>query len=365
MSSKAPGAPIQPALQQGQQPGAQPPGAPPPTRARQNKDERVAFEFPVGWYPPQYDVENDPHFDVDETTFYLGERRSGKSTTCAIWNLIRRRLYPVVLVFSKTAHNHYWHQFVPDEKIAHDCDEEVASEIIETNGRRYTEWKRIKERTGKYTGNPIVKIIYEDCITENQLRVSPSVKTIALNGRHFGISCDILSQDYIGLDPGERDNMDRWVIWRPDSGRTRNMIRESFGDEVLAIAERVWANSAALVINKKKRIPIQERITWYSPDVPYLKSAIHKNLCLGNARYWAGKTVEKQKKEFPYVDLPSLDTLRSKFNDPIKDQEAPMAEQSMALVGMTPDNEGKQLQITSGASSAWFSSLFSGDAVVW
>jgi hypothetical protein len=280
------------------------------------------WTFPPNYYPPKYDCENDKHFDIDDTELFLGERRSGKSTQCMEWNLKRRRLYPYVWCFSKTAINNYWHQVLPEAKICgpvtDDVLEALVRNILETNSQRYAIWKANKQATGHIAGNPIVKIIFEDYVSAQTLRKLDVLQEICFNGRHHGIATDILSQDYVGMTPGERDNMDRFILYRPDSGRTRNMIRESFGNEILEIAERVWNNGKALVVCKKKRVPPLERLAWTEGDVAYNKAAIHKNLVLGCNRMWEDVDIKKQKKKRPYVELPSLSTLEAQFNVPIE-----------------------------------------------
>ena len=291
--------------------------------------EELGRELPRNYYPPQYDIENDKHFNIDDMNFFLGERRSGKTTESLKWNLVRRRLYPIVYCFSKTKHNNFWQQVLPDDKIAGNLSddelESVLRDIMSDQMKRYQKWKQTCAE-GRVTGNPIIKIIFEDYITARTLRKSDAMQEICFNGRHYGISCDIMSQDYIGMSPGERDNMDRFIVYRPDSGRTRNMLRESFGNEFLAVAERVWRDGRAIVINKKKRVPTKERLAWTEGDPEFNKKAIHRNLTLGNAAFWGDVDVVKQKEEFPYVELPSLSTLRGQFNAKIGTRDSPEPE---------------------------------------
>ena len=335
----------------------QPPPAEPEIRQEGNKQRF----FPANYFPPPYDPEKDKHFNVDDTNFWLGKRRAGKTTGCAEWCIRRRRFYPLVFCFSKTARNNFWHQYLPDTKIAHDVDEDVCEELLKANYRRLEAWKKLKSKTGRYIGNPIVKVIFEDCITENQLRNSNSMKTICLNGRHHGISCDVLAQDFIGLTPGERENFDRWIIFRPDDDRTRAMIRASFGDEIMAIAERVWAKNLALVVNKKTRVPPLERLNTWEADMDFLEKATHKNLVLGNRDMWKDIKIEQQKKDHPCVDLPSLATLAARFNEKIKDEAVPLGDTDMAEKGNDTGEEPEQ-SVTEPDASWW--SMFKGDDVM-
>lgn len=286
------------------------------------EEEELNTEIPECWFPPKYDPENDEHFDIDETALFLGERRSGKTTMATEWLLKRRRLYPCVFVFTLTRDNNYWQQYVPANKISGDLDEDKLRKIIDENTARYKEWKLIKHKTGKYKGNPIVKVVFEDAITEGLLKKSKPVQTMCYNGRHSGLSVDILAQDHCGMKRGERDNMDRWILFRPDSGAVLNMLRESLGPRVMEIAKRVWSKGYAFILNRKKRIPLLDRMYWYESDTCYIDAATHKNLCLGNTAWWGAIDVKKQKDKYPYVELPALATLEGKFNEKIsKDEE--------------------------------------------
>lgn len=276
-------------------------------------------ELPENFYPKKYDIENDPHFNIDDMNFFLGERRSGKSTESMTWNLKRRRLYPIVYCFSKTAHNGYWQQVLPNNKIAGSLDDEqlevVLSDILHTQVKRMVAWKQHARK--RVRGNPIVKIIFEDYVTDKSLRHSKALQEMCYNGRHYGVSCDVLAQDHCGMSGGQRDNFDRWIVYRPDSARIRNMLRETFTNSVLRVAERVWEDGRALIINKKKRVPLAQRLAWTEGNPDWNKAAIKKGLRLGCARMWKDIDHEQQKKEYPWIELPSLETLKGQFNKEI------------------------------------------------
>lgn len=303
-------------------------------------DTYTDLEFPDNWFPPKYDPDNDPHFDIDETTMFLGERRSGKTTVCTELNLKRRQLYPCVYVFTKTRQNNYWQQYVPVKKIAGDLDNDVLANMIVENGKRLLKWKIIKYETGKYKGNPLIKVIFEDMVSEHTLRSSKPLETLCFNGRHSGFSVDILTQDYVGVKRGERSNMDRWFVFRPDDDATRDWMRRSLGNRLFDVAQRVWSKGYMFMLNRKKRIPLKERVCWYESDVCYIDAATHKNLCLGNKAWWNGVDIKKQKSKYPCVDYPALATLKAKFNEKIsKEDQQP---EDIDEEAQKPDMQEKQ-----------------------
>lgn len=278
------------------------------------------MELPDNYYPKEYDIENDPLFNIDDMNFFLGERRSGKSTVSMEWNLVRRRYYPIVYCFSKTAHNGYWQQVLPNNKIAGALDDEqlevVLSEILHTQVKRMVAWKQWARKRVK--GNPVIKIIFEDYVTDKSLKHSKALQEMCYNGRHYGVSCDVLAQDHCGMSGGQRDNFDRWIVYRPDSARIRNMLRETFTNSVLRVAERVWEDGRALVISKNKRVPLAKRLAWTEGHPDWNKAAIKKGLYLGCAKTWKDIDLARQKKEFPWIELASKATMAAQFNKEIE-----------------------------------------------
>lgn len=286
-------------------------------------------KYPEGYYPPQItlDPEHDKTFNEDESDYILAERGAGKSTLAMEMSLLQRKMYPVVFVFTKTGNNNYWQQVVPHAKI---CDIERLSPdeidvifrgIIDMLVERGNKWRLRKAKDGRFEGNPYVLMIFEDAIGEGLLRKIKSVSELALNGRHKFASIRILSQDLIGLTPGERDNMDRWFIAEPSSPRILNAMRESWGNEIVEIARRVWKTPRRwLVIYNRKGAALEDRIGWYDCNPDGVKEMIHRNLCLGNSALWkaSGMTVKEQKEKFPYIEKPSNATLAGQFNVVVK-----------------------------------------------
>lgn len=294
-------------------------------------------------YPKKYDPDpvTNKLFKADATVVVQGRRRTGKSTWVTEMCLRRRRVYPKICMFTKTKRNNYWQQYLPVHKIADGLDDEVLGELIEINSLRYEQWKINIEQTGKISGNPLLLLVFEDLVAEKILRQAKNLETATMNGRHHGVPCIIMSQVIVGLTPNERDNIDEWVFFRPDDKRTPNMIRETFGDDVLELAKRVWKDGHAFIINTAPRVPLEERLFWYDTDLEYIKKMTHRNVVLCNKKWWGPHDPKTQKKRYPYVELCSTSTLMGEFNNDTVNKDGDVEdEDTMPAIG--EDGEEKK-----------------------
>lgn len=308
--------------------------------ARDTRDTKIARKrLP---YPKKYDPDpvTNKLFKPDATVVVQGRRRTGKSTFVTEMLLRRRRLYPKIFMFTGTKRNNYWQQYLPVHKIAEGLDDDLLGELIELNSARYEQWKIEWERTGKVRGNPLTLFVFEDLVAEKILRQAPHLETATMNGRHHGVPCYIMAQVIVGLTPNQRDNIDEWVFFRPDDQRTPNMIRETFGDDVLEVAKRVWKDGRAFIINTAPRLPIEERMFWYESDRDYIKQMTHRNVVLCNKQWWGEHDIKEQKKRYPYKELPSTATLIGEFNNSVVNKDGDVEdEDTMPNVGVEHDKK--------------------------
>lgn len=305
------------------------------------------------FYPKKYnpDPVTNKLFKPDRTVVVQGRRRTGKTTFVTEMLLRHRRLYPKIFLFTKTKRNNYWQQYIPVHKIAQGLDDDVLGELIEINSKRYEQWK-IQTDRGRIRGNPLTLFVFEDLVAEKILRQAVHLETATMNGRHHGVPCYIMSQVITGLTPNERDNIDEWVFFRPDDKRTPNMIRETFGEEVLEVAKRVWEDGHAFIINTAARTPLAERLFYYDTDIEYIKKMTHRNVSLCNKAWWGGRDVKSQKKMFPYVELPAVSTLMGEFNhstvneDGEAEEEDAMPDIEENEEEMPPAEEPKKIEVS-------------------
>lgn len=246
----------------------------------------------------QYVPTDDPHFSIDQTVFGIGTRGSGKTTAAAAILLELRKYYPVIFVFTKTAQNNFWQQFVPANRVFSTL--EKLPKLIDAQKQRYAEWQQARAESSRNArGNPNVLVVFEDFVSEASLRKCPGLEEICFNGRHFGIVPWILSQAAIGLTPNQRENIDRFFIWEPRT-RTQQFIRDAWGIEAKRLIETVATGHRCVVINNRTGVPREKKFMAWETDVDLLKSRWAKHMTLGNARFWGEIDIEEQKREYPY-----------------------------------------------------------------
>lgn len=254
------------------------------------------------------------YIDMDETEYFCGQRRSGKSVACTFMDVLRRRWYPLVFVFTNTKSNNWWQQWVVERNIINGLDEGLLEAIIELAKKRYQLYKKTKATQGSADGNPYIRIIMDDVVSDKHIRSSKPLRSLLFEGRHMGISLAILSQDWVGINRDMRNNCDRVYFWRTTDEATRKHIRAQWGGEVLAkVDEFTDTRYQCAVINNKANIQgcVVEPFLANYDELMKMRS---RNLHLGNARTWGKTRIEDQKKEYPYIDMPSRQTLVSRFN---------------------------------------------------
>ena len=287
------------------------------------------YFFEPTYDPPVWDPKEDPDFDPDETIYFYGVRREGKSTISRYLALLMRKLYPTVFVFSGTADNNFWQQVLPENKVFNVVfkpDGEVertlnapCERLLNINIARMTKWKNAQSRRSA-TGNPLVLVIGDDVITDNTVRKCPSVTRIMLNGRHHGIAGWILSQHWAGLTPMQRNNIDRFVLFSTKETAVDDWILYVFGAHVVGMYRRVVAEPfTAFVIVKKARID-GPRFYKFKADKEWVARMLARNKVLGNDRLWRGVDIEEQKERLPDVDMASKQTLIRRFNENVGEE---------------------------------------------
>ena len=286
---------------------------------------RDYFDWPDDFIPPVYDFDTDPYWAPDETVYYLGSRGSGKTTTCLAWLLAHRCAYANVYCMTNTAINNFWQQVLPADKVLEGYSEEVLSELLDLSEENLSKWRSIYVQQSKVKGVPYNAVIFEDLIDGNMLRKSPAARRLFYNGRHAGLSGHILSQDYVGLTPGERDNVDRMVIFRATDKRTRDALRSQFGDSFLRMLDRVTSEPhTAVVVNNRSNVPKEDMVRKLQIDyASTVGKALRSHKVLGNKRCWGDIDIDEQRAQYLYTDFkPTYATMKRKWNERIAQSDS-------------------------------------------
>lgn len=164
----------------------------------------------------------------DFTISIYGKRRSGKTQFTRHFLKAMRPYFPEVYVFTLTKVDNEYTRFVPDKYIFEGYQDAVVDAIL----RRQEARQRDMRKRGVNDININVLLILDDCITNDVLKYSETMKTIFYNGRHLYMSIVVNSQDHKAITPGLRTNTDMVACFPVRSQRDKEAVRENYADFV-------------------------------------------------------------------------------------------------------------------------------------
>ena len=259
---------------------------------------------------------------------FYGIRRSGKTVMLRylLSELSERIENHKAYLFSSTAEiSPEQYDFLPD-KAKFPNISELEFDLGEIVGKQKAAIKLFHE--GKEEEPDPILIILDDCVSENIVRHSPSLNTLAVSGRHIKISVIILSQVVSGsgsVPPIIRTQADTvFVVANPRSEIERKLLAEqyltaenSFGGKQKGLAVLGAATSdqyRALVITTTDSSARRyvDYLFLYGP-VPE-----HVDLRIGTEEQWAESEAspmqQKKKTSSKKKDAPKPTSLPNPFN---------------------------------------------------
>lgn len=237
---------------------------------------------------------------------YYGLRRSGKTVMLRymLKELEERLEEHKVYLFSSTAEvSPEQYDFVP-KKAKFPNINEIEFDLGEIIGKQKAAIKRHHENEEEEPA-PIL-VILDDCVSEEKIRHSPSLNTLAVAGRHINISVIILSQVVTGsgsVPPIIRTQADAiFVVANPRSEIERKLIAEQYltaentfagkqkGLQVLGAATSTQYRALVILTTDSSARRFTEYLSVYGP-VPE-----RVELKLGTEEQWADQGEVKRRK---------------------------------------------------------------------
>jgi len=219
-------------------------------------------------------VNDDPEIALDSTIAVFGQRGSGKTFFTTYFCYLFKEFYPIVWVFTNTKHNSYWAQMVNPKYIIKGYRQDVISEILNDQAKKVQLW-----REGKFPGNPMVLIIWDDCLPKD-MNWDDNFRDIYFFGRHYLILNIMLSQYWYAIPKQLRSNIDLIVVFNQEMfGQLEGMAEDLMGKrlDVNTFTQMMDQNTQGKMFvafwKRNRESPIFERIyvgLAYDPGIYFM-----------------------------------------------------------------------------------------------
>ena len=274
---------------------------------------------------------SEPHWDPRYTIGMFGSRGTGKSFGIRNVAAVCAPYYPWVYVFTETTMNCYWEQMTNPKFIIQGFNKTAIMEIFKLQEKKVRDW-----REGKWIGNPLALMIWDDCVPED-LYWDPVFRWMFFNGRHYYLGIWMNSQYFFRIPPGYRGNFDWVCSLAQDQGR---QVEAFFAEMAFAVGickrlllvsfDKMFKDATidrGIIIFhiRDKTLPIKDRIYKWKAEDPGI-------FWMGCMDYWRnnmnhldlivkGVARERAEKEIKYEEFGLIDPSEPEKNGGKKKRE--------------------------------------------
>jgi hypothetical protein len=233
----------------------------------------------------------------DSVIVFIGKRNTGKSFLIRdlLWH---KKSMPIGTVLSGTeGANSFYSQIIPSILIHEEFNSTIISNVLK---RQQTITKMImKEKAQKGTSaiDRRTFVIMDDCMYDNKWVADKFIRSLFMNGRHYGIMYILALQYVMGIPPVLRGNVDYVFILRENMVANRRRIYEQFAgifptfEFFCQIMDQCTENFECLVIhNGSKSNKLEECVFWY-------KAETHPDFKMGARDLWIRSAEFEREKE--------------------------------------------------------------------
>ena len=157
------------------------------------------------------------------TVVFNGSRRTGKSQLVHAFARHNRPLFKEVYVFTNTKASGEYFRYIPINRVYKGFREDILLQIIE----RQISLRKAQTRGELQDENIDILVIIDDCISNN-LRFKHEFNRVFWEGRHYGISLWVTSQDIKAIAPGATINADVSFIFPFGDARSTETVNDKY-----------------------------------------------------------------------------------------------------------------------------------------
>lgn len=233
----------------------------------------------------------------DSVVVFIGKRNTGKSFLIRdlLWH---KRNIPIGTVISGTeGANSFYSQIVPSLLIHEEFNPTIVSKVLQRQQILTKQIMKDKEQKG---GSQIDRrnfFIMDDCMFDNKWVTDKFIRSLFMNGRHYGILYILALQYVMGIPPVLRGNVDYVFILRENLVANRKRIYEQFAgifptfEFFCQIMDQCTENYECLVIhNGSQSNRLEDCVFWY-------KAEPHPDFKIGPRELWIKSAEIERMKE--------------------------------------------------------------------
>jgi hypothetical protein len=182
------------------------------------------FPEPVSlkeWNPESKDHQLPPHFFI----VLEGSRRIGKSIFLKWLLYYYRDAFDLAIVITETSFNGFWQPIVGNKWVHHGWKPLLVQLLLQSQEE---ELRKEIYSNGRYKKRRVLLILDDIIGDKAHIHEDTMLNTLAVEGRHSGISVALTTQDAKAINPTLRNNADVAIIFQQKNWRAKEAIWRDF-----------------------------------------------------------------------------------------------------------------------------------------
>lgn len=220
------------------------------------------------------------------TVIFNGSRRTGKSQLIHALSRHLRPLFREVFVFTNTKASGEYFRYIPIKRVYEGFKPDILQQIID----RQKSLRKAQTRGELKDENIDILVIIDDCISDN-LKFQRKFNQIFWEGRHYGVSLWVTSQDIKAIAPGATINADVSFIFPFGDERSTDTVNskylyflDKFQAEDLLNHEDIRKKHHVVAVDMAHKYnPVDRRIALGCVDIEKEED----DFVMGNWNYWS------------------------------------------------------------------------------
>jgi hypothetical protein len=209
----------------------------------------------------------------DSVVVFIGKRNTGKSFLIKdlLWH---KRGIPIGTVISGTeSANSFYSQIVPSILIHEEFNPGIIANVLKRQEMLTKQINKAKQAGGSSAIDRRTFIIMDDCMFDNKWVSDKYIRSLFMNGRHYGLLYILALQYVMGIPPVLRGNVDYVFILRENQIENRRRIFQQFAgifptfEMFCQIMDQCTENYECLVIhNGSHSNKLEDCVFWYKAE---------------------------------------------------------------------------------------------------